>query len=204
MSEGGFDIEAYRKAIQTSESPDRALLVTFEPVATKQPDGSYQTVEYTRIWLGRNDEVFRPTTSEDRVRFADRYAAFKRGEEKPIEGTPISMCAFATPADVAACKAEKIFTLEQIVELPDERLQRARLVTFKYRCRDWLEAQQRHGYVGELRTQIEALQAKVNVLTQQLQEQGKTPAEVPEVTPITTKRRGRPPKVRNEDATATG
>src|SRR5688500_11267077 len=131
--EGGFDIQAHRRA-QTN--PDKALLVTFEWGSQKKYDGSFSNVEMIRIWLGRNDEIVRPVTPDARVRCSDRYEAFRKGEQVPDTGTPISNCAFATPADVSACKSERIFTLEQLVETADERLQRSRLVTFKYRCRD--------------------------------------------------------------------
>lgn len=191
MSEGGFDLAAYRREVSGGD-PDRGLLVTFEHRAEKQNDGSFKNVEYIRIWLSNTDEVVRPVQPQDKVRFKSRYDSFKAGEEQPLEGTPINLCAFATPADVAACKAERVFTLEQLVETPDERLFKAKLVNFKYRSRDWLEAQKRHGYVGELRSQIDGLQAQVNMLKARLTDQGKDP-EVEE-----PKKRGRPRKV--EDA----
>lgn len=194
MSEG-FDYAAY--ANQQKGNPDKALLVSFEYAAQKKSDGSYENVEMIKIWLGKNDEIVRKVTPEDRVRFADRYDAFKKGEEVPLDGTPIAQCAFATPADVSACKAERIFTLEQLVETADERLQRARLVTFKYRCRDWLEAQKRSGYVGEMRERIQSLEAQIEVLKERLASQGK-PTEI-EV----KKRPGRPRKQHVEDAQAT-
>lgn len=186
--EGGFDVRAYQAG---QSNPDKALLVTFAWEAAKQRDGSFKNVEYTRIWLGRNDEIYRPTTPEDRSRFRDRYEAFKKGEEMPMEGTPISQCAFATPANVSACKAERIFTLEQLVEIADERLQRAGLINFKYSARDWLESQKRHGYVGELRDRITHLEKENALLKERLLEQGK---DTTVVVPVATKRRGRPPK----------
>jgi hypothetical protein len=191
--EGGFDVAAYRRG----GNPDKALLVTFEWAAQKQPDGSFKNIEMIRIWLGRNDEIVRPVIPEDKVRFSDRYEAFRKGEAVPETGTPIAQCAFATPADISACKSERIFTLEQLVETADERLQRSRLVTFKYRCRDWLESQKRHGYVGELRVKIDALEKENATLKLQLAERGIEPVE-----DEAPKRRGRPPKVKDADAQA--
>lgn len=188
--EGGFDIQAYRAA---QSNPDRALLVTFEYAARQKPDGSHENIEMIRIWLGRNDEICRPVTPQDKVRFRDRYDAFLKGETVPPDGTPIAQCALATPANVSACKAERIFTLEQLVETPDERLMRASLVSFKYKCRDWLEAQKRHGYVGEMRSRIERLERENEILKERLKADGKS-AEVE-----APKRRGRPPKVKDGD-----
>lgn len=186
MSEG-FDYEAHRKLQQGN--PDRALLVSFEYAAEKQRDGSFVNVEMIRIWLDKNQEVVRKVTPEDKLRFSERYAAFQKGEEAPKEGTPINQCAFATPADVSACKAERIFTLEQLVETADERLMRARLLNLKYQANDWLKAQQRHGYVAELREEINKLKAQIEVLKERQKPSVETPEE--------PKRRGRPPKVKD-------
>jgi len=188
--EGGFDIQAYRAA---QSNPDRALLVTFEYAARQKADGSFENIEMIRIWLGRNDEICRPVTDQDKVRFRDRYEAFQKGEKAPLDGTPVAQCALATPAIISSCKAEKIFTLEQLVETPDERLMRSSLVSFKYKCKDWLEAQKRIGHVGEMRSRIEKLERENEILKERLKTDGKnTEVEVP-------KRRGRPPKVKNGD-----
>ena len=188
MSEGGFDYEAHRRSLQGN--PDKALLVSFEYASEKKRDGTFQNVEYVRIWMDKNTEVVRKVTEEDKIRFAERYAAFRSGEEVPEEGTPIKMVPFATPADVSACRAQRIFTLEQLVETADERLSRARLVNFKYQARDYLEAQRRTGYVGELRDEINHLKAQIDVLKERAG---------PTVEPA-KKKPGRPKKVIDGDA----
>lgn len=195
--EGGFDVQAYRMA---QSNPDRALLVTFEYASKQKSDGSFENVEMIRIWLGRNDEICRPITEQDKVRFRDRYDAFKKGEKAPVDGTPIAQCALATPANISACKSERIFTLEQLVETPDERLLRSSLVNFKYKCKDWLEAQKRHGYVGEMRSRIEKLEKENEILKERLKGDGKDTEVVVEV----AKRRGRPPKVKDGDTALAG
>lgn len=198
MSEG-FDYEAHRRL--QNGNPDKALIVSFEPGAEKQPDGSFKNVEFIRIWMDKNSEVYRKVTEEDKVRFAERYAAYRAGEEVPETGTPISQCAFATPADVSSCKAERIFTLEQLVETSDERLQRAKLVNFKYQARDWVEAQKRSGYVGELRQEINRLKQEVQTLREKLS--ANPVVEADDVIVEVPKRRGRPPKVKTNDAEPT-
>lgn len=185
MSEGGFDYEAHRKNLQGN--PDRALLVSFEWAPEKRKDGNFDNVEMIRIWLDKNNEVVRKVTEEDKIRFAERYEAFKKGEEVPEHGTPIRMVPFATPADVSACKALRIFTLEQLVETADERLSRSKLINFKYQARDYLEAQQRTGYVGELREEINHLKAQIEVLKERA---GHPPEET-----VVKKKPGRPKKV---------
>jgi len=193
MSEGGFDYEAHRRSQQGN--PDRALIVTFEYIPEKRKDGSFENVEMIRIWMDKNTEVVRKVSAEDKLRFSERYEAFKKGEELPEEGTPIKMVPFATPADVSACKSLRIFTLEQLAETADDRLTRARLVNFKYQARDFLESQRRTGFVAELRDEINRLKAQIEVLKERQQPSVETP-EAP-------KRRGRPPKVKDEVLTGT-
>jgi hypothetical protein len=188
MSEGGFDYEAHRRSLQGN--PDRALLVAFEYASEKKRDGTFQNVEMIKIWMDKNTEVVRKVSEEDKVRFAERYDAFKRGEEVPETGTPIRLVPFATPADVSACKSLRIFTLEQLVETADDRLSRAQLVNFKYQARDYLEAQRRTGYVGELRDEINHLKAQIEVL----KERAGSPVDE------LVKKKGRPKKVNDGDA----
>ena len=192
MSEGGFDYEAHRRNLMGN--PDKALLVSFEYAAEKQKDGSFNNVEMIRIWMDKNTEVVRKVTTEDKSRFKERYEAFRNNEQVPEDGTPISLCSFATPADVSACKAERIFTLEQLVETSDERLARSRLINFKYQARTWLEAQQRSGYTGELLDKIQHLEAQIEILKE------RNPQAV-----VVKKKPGRPKKVvTNDDAAGIG
>jgi hypothetical protein len=190
MSEGGFDYAAHRRSLQGN--PDKALIVTFKYDSEKQRDGTFKNVEFIVIWMDKNTEVVRKVTEEDKVRFADRYEAFKKGEAMPDTGTPIRLVPFATPADVSACKALRITTLEQLVETADETLTRARLVNFKYQARDFLEAQRRTGYVGELREEIDRLKAQIEVLKERADNE-------PSEEPVEKKRGGRPKKVIDGD-----
>lgn len=170
-----FDYETHR-ALQRGADPDRGLLVSFEYKA-EEKDGEYQNVPYIRIWMDKNTEVFRKVTEDDKRRFHDRWDAFERNEEAPPEGEPINMVPFATPANVAACKAEKVYTVEQLVETPDNRLQRAALLNFKYMCRDYLESKTRTNYIGEMRAEIERLNKTVALLTERLEAAGQTEEE---------------------------
>lgn len=187
MGEGGFDLAAYRRESMGGD-PDRGLLVTFRYEPQQKDDGSFENVEYVNIWLSNSDQVDRPVTQQDRARFRTRYEAFLKNEELPDDGTPIKMCSLATPAIVAACKSERITTLEQLVEIPDERLQRAKLVAFKYRAKDWLLALKDHGHVAKMRSEIETLKAQIETLKSR------------NVDKREPKRRGRPPKVVEDDA----
>jgi hypothetical protein len=186
----GFDMDAYRRE-KAGGDPDRGLLVTFRYEAVRKPDGEYDNVEFINIWMSTTDQVDRPVEPKDRIRFKTRYEAFRNNEKEPDEGMPIKMLAFATPANVAACKAEKIFTVEQLVETPDERLLRAHLITFKYMCSDWLKSSKNAGYMGQMREEIETLKLQLETLKTRLADKGEEqPARKP----------GRPKRIVTEDA----
>lgn len=184
MSEGGFDVAAYRRGVS---DPDRGLLVTFRMHGQQQADGSFKDVEYINIWMSNGETVDRPVIQSDRIRFKDRYESFKAGQTEPETGTLIKHMAFATPANVAACKAERIFTVEQLVETADERLMRAQLINFKYNCIEWLKANKDSKHVVAMRSEIEALKAQIENLKLRLADKPEEP-----------KKPGRPKKVKDD------
>lgn len=178
-----FDYETYRSQ-QLGANPDRGLLVTFHYEAKQKKDGKFENIPFINIFMNKNDVVDRPVQEEDKVRFKSQWDAFLSGEEAPPDGMPISQVPFATPANVSACKAERIYTVEQLLETPDLRLQRAYLVNFKYQCRDMMEAKRLSGDYSDLKALIEK-QAK------EIEELKKAAKPKP---------RGRPRKNANTDA----
>ena len=194
MSEG-FDYQAFQRQVN-GRDPDRALIVTFEPFAEKQKDGSFKNVDYIRIWISNSDEIHRRVTDEDKARFRDRWEAYQRNEAVPVDGTPISECLFADKATLAGCKSLRIYTLEQLAETADGNLTKVGLLNFKYKVIDYLKAQKNFGHVGEMREEINELRAQLEMLKEQNKELKSATAE------DEPKRRGRPPKVRDADDAA--
>ncbi len=184
-----FDHEAHRAA-QHGDA-DKGLLVSFFYEAKKHGD-EYENVPFIRIWVDKETEVIRAVTEADKLRFEDRWKAFQKGEEIPEDGTPIKELPFATPANVASCKANRIMTAEQLVETPDDRLTRAKLVNFKYQVKDLLAAQKDTHHLRGMREEMEnlkkanrALQEKLDmVLAGQTEEDSEPPK----------RKRGRPRK----------
>lgn len=180
-----FDVEAYRRQ-QSGVDPDKGLLVTFRHEA-KEVDGKFENIPYINIWMGKNSTIDRPVTEEDKVRFEDRWKAFEKGEE-PVDGMPIKEVPFATAANVAACRSEQIYTVEQLIETPDQRLQRAHLVNFKYMCRDMWESRKDNAHVQKLRDELEKANQKIAALEEKM-------SQAP-------KKRGRPRKVNGDNSDA--
>lgn len=185
----------YTSMNANQQEADKALLVSFEYVA-KEVNGEYQNVPHIRIFVNKNSEIFREVTEEDMERFSDRWEAFQKGEEAPEEGTPVNLAPFATPANVAACRANKIYTVEQLVQTPDSRLQRSYLTNFKYMCSDWLKEKAGAGQIQELRGEIEALKRENQMLIERFRDAGLSTEAKPAAK---KKRRRRTKKVTDGD-----
>jgi len=181
----GFDYAAYQNELRPGADMDKALLVSFH-YESEEVEGEWQNVAYISIFLGKNDTVERPVNEEDKERFADRWKKFLAGEDTPPEGMPVNKVPFANPSNIRACKGEKIYTVEQLCETPDARLQRAHLIEFKYMCRDMMEARNDGTYVQEMRKTIERQGEIIASLQEKIEAKPK-------------KKPGRPKKVDNGD-----
>lgn len=186
-----FDYEAHRR-LQSGVNPDKGLIVTFR---YEYSDKLKKEVPYTTIFLSKNNTVDRPTTAEDKLRFKDHWDAFEKGETAPLQGLPIKQIPFATPAEISICKAERIYTAEQLVETPDSLLQRANLLNFRYRVADMLKQMTDSQHIVKMRDEIETLKKHIKVL-QETNAKLKS-GEEQEVKP----RRGRPPRKVTDDDT---
>lgn len=168
-----FDTSTYQRQ-QAGMNMDSGLLVTFryEAVLKDPPDPTepYENVPYISIYLGKNDTVDRPATEEDKVRFQDRWESFLKGEETPTSGMPVNKVPFATPAEISACKAERIYTVEQLIATPDVRVQRAHLLKFKYACNDMMESLKNAGHMQEMRDLIESQKKTIDTLLEEVAE----------------------------------
>ena len=183
-----FDYEALRRQ-QSGQNPDKGLLVTF---AYKFDDRKKEEVPYISIFLGKNDTVERPVTEDDKKRFSERWQAFLKNEDSPPEGLPIKQVPFATPSDISSCKSEKIYTVEQLVETPDARLQRAHLLNFKYQCADMLKQLKDSRHIIEMREEIESLKKQLLAMKDRK-------VELVEEEPDPKPKRGRPRKSDGDD-----
>lgn len=185
-----FNHEAWRQEQQGTA--DAGLLVSFYYEAIKRND-EFVNVPFIRIWVDKETEVVREVTEEDKNRFSVRWAAFQKGEEAPIEGTPIKELPFATPANVATCKANNIYTAEQLIETPDDRLTRAKLVNFKYQVKDMLASQKDSSHMRQMREEMDQLK-KTNIVLQEKIEALINAQGSDEPEPPPKRKRGRPRK----------
>lgn len=101
-----------------------------EERTAKAGSPQYDNVEYVEIYTqgDRNNIPHLPATDKHRKKFAVSYDAFKRGLEAPLEGTPLTEWAQATPADIKMLKALKppVQTIEALASMPDQWCERNR------------------------------------------------------------------------------
>jgi hypothetical protein len=85
----------------------------------------YEDHEFLRIITGASNGKnirCRPVTDDDRRRFAYQYEQFKSGLEQRGTGLPLEEWAPLSRAQVLELKAIKIYTVEQLSEIPDSGL----------------------------------------------------------------------------------
>lgn len=112
---------------------DERLPVKFRMDAIKDDAASelagrpiYRDAEFIQIFKSRNDVIDREVRDTDRQRWPRAYAAWKQtGESEPgAIGTKLDYWPQMTRSQVEEFKYFKIFTVEQLAELPDNQVQK--------------------------------------------------------------------------------
>ena len=96
-------------------------------------------------------------------RFPRHYEAFKREEEVPVDGTPLSELPGMIASRVAEMKRANVHTIEQLASLDGPTLQKLGMGArgLKHRAEDWLRNAET-GSMDQLKAQIAELQAKLD------------------------------------------
>lgn len=137
----------------------------------------YEEVDFILIHVpgDKTSVIEREITQQDIQRFADRYNKWKAGQAEAVVGTPLSSLPTMTPSKVEEYKYFKIVTVEQLAEANDNLGQK--FMSFqadKARAKAFLqvaannapieamnaELQKRDAEIENLRTIVEALQAR--------------------------------------------
>jgi hypothetical protein len=109
------------------------LLVTFEwiPVhmsfqSEKEGRPIYEDREHVRIIpIGDNKTVaVREATDEDKARWPDEYARFKKGDTHQVIGTPLQEWPFMRPSQIKMLNFFNIFSVEDLSTLSDTTIQK--------------------------------------------------------------------------------
>jgi hypothetical protein len=101
--------------------------------------------------------IERPLDEIDRVRFADRYAKWRAGQEEAVVGTPLAALPGMNPAKVEEYKFYKIVTVEQLAGAPDVIGQKFMgFQSDKQRAKAFLEVAAGNAPIEKLQNEIDA------------------------------------------------
>ncbi len=170
--------------MQIAEMKARPPHLKFENQAVEDRNGSieaghpvFTNVAHVVITpIGSRDSVTKPVSEwleqtrqqvrEERLpaawaeMFERAYDHWKRGEDIPVDGTPLSQWPAITPAELAACKAVHVLTVEDLAQANDETTRRMGMggLELKKRALRYLDAA--HG-AGKLVAENAALKAEL-------------------------------------------
>lgn len=118
-----------------------------------------------------NQPVFR-VLDEHRERWPEQYAAFRRGEEMSVEGTPLEQWPILTRAMVLELKALGVHSVEQASQLPDTAVQRIGRGGYQLRerAKAYLDDADACALSERLNRENEALNARISAQDRQIAE----------------------------------
>lgn len=142
---------------------------TTEPVFSKKETflaggvHKYVDMEFVTITVPGNRDlmVHAPATDFYQWRFPFEYAAFKRGQDAAVTGTPLEIWAALNPSQIQELKYHGIRTIEQIATLSDSSSGVMRgFYSLKHKAQQFLDEAKDAAANGALRAQLEEQQAR--------------------------------------------
>ena len=147
----------------------------------------YQDREYVEIIVpgDKTTSVVRPVRDQDKMRFARQYQSFKSNQVQTNFGTPLEAWPGITRAQCEELKYFKIFTVEQLANMPDSIAQRFMGVnSLRARAKDFLEASKGTVQLEQFRKAIEDRDSELEVLRRAIADlQARLPAPGVAATP---------------------
>jgi hypothetical protein len=129
-------LATYDEAAVMEDQPryamDKKLHVTFHLKAVRNEFKSNQEgrpifdeVDYVRIIIPGDTKTINDVkvTEEHKVRFREKYRAYKEGQVQAQSGTPLEVWPQMTVGQVAELKAMHVTTVEQLADMPDQLAQ---------------------------------------------------------------------------------
>ena len=124
-----------------------------------------------RIKNNSTDVVDQQATQENIRRFAPQYQLYLQSKEKEKKGTSLSLFAFLTIEEQETLKSHGIFTLEEFVALPKDKVQSLNLIEEQKKAKSFVKSHKNQAVINELRKENEALKAKIASLEALLSDQ---------------------------------
>lgn len=156
---------------------DKRLLVRFTNEPVQDPDKSrvegrpiFKDCPHITIMKpGSRDSIIRPVRDTDKIRFSQQWQMFEKGQEMSLEGTPLEAWPGITRSLVEELKYMNVFTVEQLVAMPDVHAQNVMGYSLlKRRAQAFLDAAAGTAPVEAMSAEIEELKAANKELTNQV------------------------------------
>lgn len=113
------------------------------------------------------DTPVRPATEEDLRRFPQQYAFYKNKKEKQKEGTPLNQFAFLSMPQIEACDMRGISTIEELAQLPDDKVKELNLSDAKELAVQFLAMAKGNQTIAGYVEEIKALKSEIERLKEE-------------------------------------
>ena len=181
--EGLASIDEMTELAGLAENQKRSsLIVVFSMEAQENEQKSkkagrpvFDDVEVVEIRIPGDKDVIRKIADErDRQEYPKQYLAFRKSQtQETVSGFPLSQWAQMKKSQVEEARFFGIHTIEQLASVSDTNLQRLGpgWTPLRQLARDWDKAAQDGAATVKLRTDLEAMTARVKTLETMLQKQ---------------------------------
>jgi hypothetical protein len=134
----------------------------------------YEDKELITIMIpGDKDNIIqREARPQDKMRFRRQYEAFKARAADVLVGTPLEKWAYLTQGQVEELKYFNIFTVEQLVGMPDVHAQQFMAINkIRTAAKAYLEATKSEAPIAQLQAKLDEKDSQIASLEEALKEQ---------------------------------
>jgi hypothetical protein len=136
----------------------------------------FRSVERVRIVIpgAVASIVVKNVDDSHRERWPEAYAAFKRGQEAPLQGMPLEEWPILNKAAIAELHHLQIRTVEELAGLSDVAVQGIGMggQLLRERARAWFDDAEHEALTNKLLTENDTLRSRVSTLEQQVEALG--------------------------------
>lgn len=132
----------------------------------------YRDEEVIHIMIPGSRDITAALVDDNyRRRFARQYAAFKAGQEQHLNGTPLNVLVWLTPAQIAELNAVNCHTVEQLAEMPESLAQKFMGAhALQQRAKTYLLAAKEQAPMIKLQAELEKRDEEIATLNRQMAE----------------------------------
>ena len=151
----------------------------------------YNDVEIIEVRVPGDPDMRRDVVTDDhKRRYPKQYIAFKKGQtQETVSGTPLAVWAPMKRSQVEEARHFGVHTVQQLAQLSDGNMQRLGpgWIAMRNLARDWEKAANDGAALAQLRSALDAAEARIKTMEDMLRRQAvelhKTPSEGGAVVP---------------------